>query len=188
MYKLIRRYFGELCDKENTDKEVFDEEVCFENKNYSLVESKFKEYLFKDKQNGYVVDTETEKLVNYGEMARLFFDYQENWNNYIEMYIIRVQDKKDDLYNELDSLARNFDLLTDKEKREVLLELEDKYEVHYQKLKNAVAERVIRKRFMDFKGTRTINNNTFINFVRKLEKEFECEIDLIDLSIRFNLQ
>ena len=188
MYKLIRRYFGELCDKINVDDtEVFDEDVCFENRNFGIVESKFKEYLFKDKQNNYVVDEETKKLASLGEMVRLFFDYQENWNNYIEMFIVRVEDNKDSLEKELESIVENYDKLTEKEKTEVLLELEDKYETHYQKLKNAVVERVIRKRLKEFKGSRTINNNTFISFVRDLENQFECEIDLIDLSVRFNV-
>ena len=188
MYKLVKRYFGELCDKEKTDEEVFDEEICFEHKNYAFVEKAYQDNLVKDEKDGYVIDDETKGAEKLGDLVRLFFGNQENWNNYIEMFIIKTKDEQDDLDREIDSIVRHYDKLTDREVREILLELEDKYEVHYQKIKNAVAERVIRKRLMEFKGSRTINNNTFISYVRDLEKEFECEIDLIDLSVRFIYQ
>ena len=40
-----------------------------------------------------------------------------------------------------------------------------------------------KKRLYDFKGSRTISNQKFMNLVKQCEKEFECEIDFIDLTI-----
>ena len=61
--------------------------------------------------------------------------------------------------------------------------MEDKFSVHFQKLFNMVAEQVIKKRLYGFKGSRTISNQKFMNLVKQCEKEFECEIDFIDLTI-----
>lgn len=185
MYKLIRRYFGQLCDKETTDEEVYDEEVCFENRSLAVAENEYKKCVDRDIENGYVIDEQTEKNLTFGNLVRLFFSRQENWNDYIEMFIIKTDDEKDELEKELDNLAKQFYSLTVKEIKDVLLELEDKYTTHYQTLKNKLEERVIRDKLINFNGIRTINNNTFINFVKSLEIQFKCEIDLIDLSVRF---
>ena len=64
-----------------------------------------------------------------------------------------------------------------------IIALEDKFEVHYQKIYNMIAEEVIKNRLYDFKGSRTISNQKFINLVKQCEKEFKCEIDFIDLII-----
>lgn len=84
MFKLVRRYYGEICDKPlRDDIEVYDEEVL-ESKDKTYLEEVQNNYLQEDLNSGYVLDDEEEKIY------RLFFNTQENWNNYIEMEIVEI--------------------------------------------------------------------------------------------------
>lgn len=177
MYKLVKRYYGELCDKEQIgDKEVYDEEVVYEHTFVAFVEKEMKKILQEEVEKGFVIDEEN----NNNECIILFWEYQENWNSYMEILIVKDNRGVD---NELRQLAISYDTMNKNDFDKCLLELEDKYKVHYQTLKNYMAEFVIQRKLGNFNGSRTINNKTFINFVRDLENEFECEIDLIDFKI-----
>lgn len=88
MFKLEIRYYGELCDKELQDnKEVFDSDTLGISKNRTdllkIMEEKGIDYI----QNGYVLDNGENKK----DLTRYFFDYIENWNNYIELEIIDIE-------------------------------------------------------------------------------------------------
>lgn len=86
MYKIFKRYYGELCDKEwKEDEEVFDEEEICEVKDKTELSKKITELIEQAKKEGYILDEECRK----GDI-RLFFDYQENWLNYFEIYIKEV--------------------------------------------------------------------------------------------------
>jgi hypothetical protein len=180
MYKLIRRYYGELCDKEKQDDtEVFDEEV---------LECGDKEYLEKvqnsclqdDLNNGYVVDDEEK------DIYRLFFEKQENWNNYIEMFVVEEMTEIDE---ELMSVAEDYREIPFTDLQAILLRLEDKYSIHYQELYNRVAEFVILKELKEFEGEKNISNKEYMELVRNLENEFECDIDyLMGYEIRFKVK
>ena len=177
MYKLIRRYFGELCDKEQVDdEEVYDEEVVCENIAVAFVEREFNKLLQEDLENGYIIDKEQNKTDN----MRLFLGEQENWNNYIEMFIIK-DDKEVDI--EIEKIVNIYDTIESIDFNTCLLSLEDKYHIHFQILKNIVSKKVIERRLKEYKGSRTISNLSFRQFVKDLEDEFECEIDLIDFTI-----
>lgn len=76
MYILIRNYF------ENENEET---EVVLKSENKKEVIDRYNEELQKDKDFGYVEDLEYNKEY----CIRLFLNYQENWNNYIEMYIFK---------------------------------------------------------------------------------------------------
>lgn len=182
MYKLVKRYYGELCDKEQRDdREVYDEEVVFEHTFVAFVEKELQKQLQEEVEKGFVIDEEKNK----DDYVILFWEYQENWNAYIEVLIIKDNRELED---ELRDLANSYDEKNSEYVNSCLLLLEDNFKVHFQELKNSVAKLVIEKRLKKFKGSRTINNKTFINFIRDLEKEFECEIDLIDFTITPNLQ
>lgn len=92
-YKIIIKYYGALCDKEQLDdEEVFDEDViCFTDDIEVIrneIEYKIKEWI----KRGYVLDFQQEKNV-----IRLFNDIQENWNDYLEIYYV-ADDKVQDFY------------------------------------------------------------------------------------------
>lgn len=80
MYELKRDYF------ENGNEES---EVIIENENEKKVIEQFEEELKKDLDFGYVIDEEYNKKY----CIRLFLGYQENWNNYIEMYVTKKNKK-----------------------------------------------------------------------------------------------
>lgn len=84
MYKLVIRYFGELCSKEKRDDiEVYDEDII-KNENKKELEKIQNNYIQDSLKDGYVLDKEEQKI------CRLFFGEQENWNNYIEMFFEEV--------------------------------------------------------------------------------------------------
>ena len=92
-YKIIIKYYGALCDKEQLDEEeVFDEDViCFTDDIEVIkneIEYKIKEWV----KRGYVLDFQQDKNV-----IRLFNDIQENWNDYLEIYYV-ADDKVQDFY------------------------------------------------------------------------------------------
>ena len=186
MWKLVRRYYGELCDKEKQeDIEVYDEEIVFEHEYCAVVQEEFKKYLKNDLKANYVIDDEV-KRINYemGNKVRLFYGEQENWNNYIEMYVIKDNTTKELLLQkEVKNIADNYNDMSFSDLTGSIIALEDKFEVHYQKIYNMIAEEVIKNRLYGFKGSRTISNQKFINLVKQCEKEFKCEIDFIDLII-----
>ena len=46
MWKLIRRYYGELCDKEKQeDREVYDEEIVFEHEYCAVAQLEFEKWV-----------------------------------------------------------------------------------------------------------------------------------------------
>ena len=87
------------------------------------------------------------------------------------------------LETKIKEVANMYDSMNSTDFRNILLDMEDNFSIHFQKLFNMVAEQVIKKRLYDFKGSRTISNQKFMNLVKQCEKEFECEIDFIDLTI-----
>ncbi len=190
MWKLVRRYYGELCDREQTtDKEVYDEEVVFENTMVAIVQKEFQKYLKNDLEANYVIDDEV-KRINYemGNKVRLFYGEQENWNNYIEMYVVKDNTIEELLLQkEVKNIADNYDNMSFSNFAGSIRALEDKFEVHYQKIYNMIAEEVIKNRLNNFKGSKTINNKSYMDLIKQCEKEFSCEIDFIDYSISPNL-
>ena len=65
MWKLVRRYYGELCDKEKQeDREVYDEEIVFEHEYCAVAQLEFEKWLQKDIQADYVIDEQQEKIAN----------------------------------------------------------------------------------------------------------------------------
>lgn len=92
-YKIIIKYYGVLCDKEQLDdEEVFDEDVmCFTDDIEVIkneIEHKIKEWI----KRGYILDFQQDKNV-----IRLFNGIQENWNDYLEIYYVE-NDKVQDFY------------------------------------------------------------------------------------------
>ena len=186
MWKLVRRYYGELCDKEKQeDIEVYDEEIVFEHEYCAVVQEEFKKWLDKDIKADYIIDNEQEEIdYKLGNKVRLFYGEQENWNNYIEMFTIKDNSKEEDyLETKIKEVASMYDNMNSTDFRNILLNMEDDFSIHFQKLFNMVAEQVIKKRLYHFKGSRTISKQKFMNLVKQCEKEFECEIDFIDLTI-----
>lgn len=176
MYKLVKRYYGELCDKEKRDDiEVYDEEVIISNRRFSCVKYEMKRLIKEEKKNGFVLDKEYNGNCR---TAIMFGGQQENWNAYIEIKIMAESIK-----NQIKIIANDYDKMTNIELDKKLLELEDSTDYHYQEIKNAVFEKVIERKLRSFVGSKTLNNKEFTDYVRELEKEFECEIDLIDFTI-----
>ena len=178
MYQLVIRYYGELCDKEFKDnEEVYDEEILAVNENrIDLVNEMTKkgiEYI----QNGYVIDTEE----NHKDLARYFLGKQENWNNYVEIEII----ESDELEEKIKILANDYDYMSYSDFTGCIMALETEYGIHYQEIYNKIAEIIIKREIKNFDEEKSLNNNKFIEFIKELEKKFECEIDLIDFGIKF---
>lgn len=176
MYKLVRRYYGELCDKEQIDDiEVFDE-VIVSNGSKEELSILFENTKQADIKNGFVIDSQENK----NDSVRLFFDRDENWNCYIEMEIVLTNK---DLAERIRVLANDYDSLSRGDFEGCLLALEDMFKVHYQELFNEVAKIIVEKRIRNFGGKRILNNENFINCIKNLEQEFDCDIDLISYSI-----
>lgn len=97
MYKVIIKYFGELCDKETLeDEEVFDKEVICETDNLEVVKNEIENKIKIFIKDGYVLDLQhNEKTIT------MFFDYQENWNNYIEIYYVKNDIEQEKFINDL---------------------------------------------------------------------------------------
>lgn len=98
MYKVIIKYFGELCDKEQfEDEEVFDEEIICETEDLVVVRNEIENQINTFVDRNYVLDLQKDK-----NMIRLFFGVQENWNDYLEIYYVEddiIQENFiDDLY------------------------------------------------------------------------------------------
>lgn len=172
MYKLIREYF---CNGEQ------DSEIIAENEKRNVLEDLFEEELQKDEDFGYVVDNEYNKKY----CIRLFLGKQENWDDYIEMYIVEhITDTENEIEKKLKDLAKNYDEMTYSDFTGCLMAMETMYNIDFEDLYNKVAEKIIFNRIKNFKGKRVISNYNFISFIKSLEKEFEVEIDLFDLSIK----
>ena len=104
------------------------------------------------------------------------------------MFTIKDNTKEENyLETKIKEVANMYDNMNSTDFRNILLDMEDDFSIHFQKLFNMVAEQVIKKRLYDFKGSRTISNQKFMNLVKQCEKEFECEIDFIDLTITTKL-
>ena len=89
MWKVIRKYYGELCGEKSLNCEVCEQETVFSSSSFKQALKEFYKWLNEDKKAGYVIDEEVDTidLLTQSEII-LFFQEQENWNNYIEMSII----------------------------------------------------------------------------------------------------
>lgn len=105
MFKLVIRYYGELCDKEKVaEKEVYDEEILGVAKYRIDLLQKMEKKIIEFIQNNYIIDNEEA----HKDLTRLFFENVENWNNYVELEIIEIK-KEDNVMGyaeELEKLAK----------------------------------------------------------------------------------
>lgn len=86
-FRLIKRYFGVLCDKEQKeDEEVFDEDVVIVTEDLKTINDKIFKIINQATVDGFVIDEDEGRK----DIIRLFFSYQENWNEYFEIIIEEV--------------------------------------------------------------------------------------------------
>lgn len=83
MYRIIQKFYGELCDKEKKeDEEVYDEDIYYETDSFEEFRSKLLELVEGALKEGYVIDKQEEDC-----LIRLFYGKQENWQNYFEIIL-----------------------------------------------------------------------------------------------------
>ncbi len=90
MWKVIRKYYGELCGEKSLNCEVCEQETVFLSYSFQQTLKEYCKWLNKDEKAGYVI-IEKYNLLDWFEhpdTRSLFFSKQKNKNNYIEMSII----------------------------------------------------------------------------------------------------
>ena len=202
MYKLVVRYFGDLCEKEKrNDFEVFDESILdiadSEDKLVNYFEETIKEFILND----YVEDN-IENDLNYiknikcNYFRRFFSEYFENWNSYVEVSIelCRFDLKNDfdeDLLGKLVDCGDSFDLLDYGDYTGRLLAIETESGFHFQKLFNFCGLVACEKRLDEFIMSRAFESvkgsNEYFNLLKELENMFDFDIDSVDLSVNFKV-
>lgn len=100
---------------------------------------------------------------------------------------------KEELNKKIEELAKDYDKLDRGDFECRILALETQSGEHYQTIFNKVAEKVIMEKINNFNQV-TITNPCYnaewsrqeeIDLIKKLENEFDCDIDYIDYSIIF---
>ena len=100
---------------------------------------------------------------------------------------------KEKLNKKIEELAKDYDKLDRGDFECRILALETQSGEHYQTIFNKVAEKVIMEKINNFNQV-TITNPCYnaewsrqeeIDLIKKLENEFDCDIDYIDYSITF---
>lgn len=92
--------------------------------------------------------------------------------------------KNKDLEEKIKVLANEYENMDYSDFTGCIIALETEYGIHYQEIYNRIAEIIIKNRIKNFKDNSN-NTNEFIEFLKSQEKEFDCEIDYLNLSINF---
>lgn len=86
-FRLVKRYFGALCDKEKkVDEEVFDEDIVMETEDLKAINDEIFKIVNQATVDGFVIDEDEGRK----DIIRLFFSCQENWNEYFEIIVEEV--------------------------------------------------------------------------------------------------
>lgn len=100
---------------------------------------------------------------------------------------------KEELNKKIEELAKDYDKLDRGDFEGCILALETQSGEHYQTIFNKVAEKVIMEKIDNFNQV-TITNpcynaewsrQAFVELIKRLEGEFDCDIDYVDYSITF---
>ena len=169
-FRLEKRYYS---GKNNIVKV----EVLIQDEIYSNLLSILADYRLEHIKKGYLVD----KSVKSNRTIRLFKGNEDNWNDYIELGI-----EENNLEEDMNNIVNLYNYLTEDEFYHKIDMLYETYKIKSGvSVYKEICSKIIKNSLTNFMGIRSVKNINFMDLVDRLQKRFCCEIDLIDLSIKF---
>ena len=93
-------------------------------------------------------------------------------------------EKNEEVKNRLVDVANIYEDIDTSDFQGILMTIEMMFDISYQDLFNYVAKIIINRRIENMKNE-TMDFSSRVDYLKMLEREFDCNIDYIDYSIDF---
>jgi len=93
-------------------------------------------------------------------------------------------EKNEEVKNRLVDVANIYEDIDTSDFQGILMAIEMMFDISYQDLFNYVAKIIINRRIENMKNE-TMDFSSRVDYLKMLEREFDCNIDYIDYSIDF---
>ena len=94
-------------------------------------------------------------------------------------------EKNEEVKNRLVDVANIYEDIDTSDFQGILMAIEMMFDISYQDLFNYVAKIIINRRVENMKNE-TMDFSSRVDYLKMLEREFDCNIDYIDYSIDFS--